>query len=127
MGQMNKGGNSILLDNKEKISRSDFLFEAEEATKGNSSFLPDIIRLEPIHIPDEVLKTVCCAFFMVCGSLTSAISYALVHEKMPDYDPLPDVILDNVSYKEWGLCVSEYLIIVSMIMAVITVILHHHR
>ena len=126
MGKIDKGEISML-DNKEKVSRSDFLFEVEDATKENSSFLPDIIKLDPIHIPDEILKTVCCFFFMVCGSLTSAVSYALVHEKMPDYDPLPDVILDNVSYKEWGLCVSEYLIVASMIMAFITVILHHHR
>jgi len=87
--------------------------------------------ISPITIvepgPYDVLKTVLCGLFMGCGSLTSAISYALVHESIPDYDPLPDVVLNNLEYKEWGLIVSECLLVANLILAMMTVLSHSHR
>jgi len=89
--------------------------------------LPHITRQESVHIPDDILKTLLCAVFMGCGSLATAFSIALVHERMPPDPPLPDVILDHVKYEDWGLRVSEYLIVTNMVLAGLTVLLHRHR
>jgi len=89
--------------------------------------LPHITRSESVNIPNDLLKTFVCAVFCGCGSLATAFSIALVHERMPDDPPLPDVILDHMEYRDWGLEVSEYLIVVNMVLAAITVLLHHHR
>ena len=47
--------------------------------------------------------------------------------RMPDDPPLPDVILDHMNYREWGLRVSEYLIVINMLLAGLTVLFHRHR
>ena len=104
----------------------DFLDDDDEV-KIDIPDLPHITRSDPVNIPDDILKTLVCAVFMGCGSLATAFSIALVHERMPDYAPLPDAILDHVKYEEWGLAVSEYLIVTNMVLAAITVLLHHHR
>jgi len=116
---------SSVMEEDEEDSRP--LLDDEDDVKVDMTEVPHITRLEPVHIPDDILKTVACAVFMGCGSLATAFSIALVHERMPDYDPLPDVILDHVNYKEWGLRVSEYLIVTNIVLAAVTVLLHHHR
>ncbi len=42
-------------------------------------------------------------------------------------EPLPDIILDNVSYQQWGLDVSEILIMVSTFSAFMIAMLHSYR
>ena len=103
------------------------MLDDDDEVKIDIPDLPHITRSDPVNIPDDILKTLVCAVFMGCGSLATAFSIALVHERMPDYAPLPDAILDHVKYEEWGLAVSEYLIVTNMVLAAITVLLHHHR
>lgn len=79
------------------------------------------------HIPHEPLKTLLSAFFLATGFVATTTSLAITHEHVPEIDPLPDVILDNVTYSEWGLDVSEILIMISTMTAVIVVMLHSHR
>lgn len=58
------------------------------------------------------------------------MALALVHERVPDrntYGPLPDVILDNVPAMDWALDVSEYIIMVSVNSAILSIIFHKHR
>ena len=43
--------------------------------------LPHVTRSEIVNIPDDILKTFLCAIFMGCGSLATAFSIALVHER----------------------------------------------
>jgi len=64
---------------------------------------------------------------LVFGWVATTGSLALTHERVPDIKPLPDIILDNVTYQHWGLDVSEYLIMISTISAVLVVLLHSHR
>ena len=101
--------------------------EEDSDVKVDMPELPHIPRSDPVHIPDDILKTVVCAAFMGLGQLATAFSIALIHERMPDYDPLPDVILDHVRYREWGLSISEYLIVSNMVLAALVVIFHRHR
>lgn len=50
--------------------------------------LPHITRPEVVNIPDDILKTFLCAIFMGCGSLATAFSIALVHERYPHFQKL---------------------------------------
>lgn len=81
----------------------------------------------PILFPDELLKTGISFLVLILGFLITSISLSITHERMPDYPPLPDVFLDNAPYKEWGLDVSEYIIVCLTLSAVILVLFHKHR
>lgn len=80
-----------------------------------------------LNIPHEPLKTLLAAFFLATGFVATTTSLAITHEHVPEIDPLPDIFLDNVTYTEWGLDVSEILIMISTMSAVIVVMLHSHR
>ena len=78
-------------------------------------------------IPGEPLKTLLSALFLGTGFLATTASLAFTHERVPDIKPLPDIVLDNIKYQSWGLDVSEYLLMISTISALIVVLLHSHR
>merc|ERR1719481_1853020 len=111
----------------------------EEVKSANSNPLdtvkldmPSVISGEegryPSHkIPGEPLKTLLSALFLDTGFLATTASLAFTHERVPDIDPLPDIVLDNIKYQSWGLDVSEYLLMISTISAVVVVMLHTHR
>jgi len=80
-----------------------------------------------VKIPREPLKTLLSGIFLLSGFLATTISLALTHERVPEYDPLPDVVLDNIKYQKWGLDVSEILLMLSTITAILVVMLHSHR
>jgi len=80
-----------------------------------------------LSFPDEPLKTFFSFLFLIFGFLVTTFSLALTHERVPDYDPLPDIILDNSTYHQWGLTASEIIIVLSIVLAFITVMLHTHR
>ena len=82
---------------------------------------------QELVFPDEPLKTVFSFLFLIFGFLVTTFSLALTHERVPNYDPLPDIVLDNTTYHQWGLKASEIIIILSIVLAFITVILHTHR
>ena len=88
-----------LRNNKLPIKRS--VDAKADEMKVEMPDLPHITRPEIVNIPDDILKTFICAIFMGCGSLATAFSIALVHERMPDDPPLPDVILDHMNYRDW--------------------------
>lgn len=67
---------------------------------------------------------------MSANFIFTASSLAMVHDRVPDratYGPLPDIILDNVYVEDWGLTVSEVLIMIVSNLAVVLVIFHKHR
>lgn len=84
-------------------------------------------RHNPHKIPGEPLKTLISALFLGTGFLATTASLAFTHERVPDIEPLPDIVLDNIKYQSWGLDVSEYLLMISTISAVVVVMLHTHR
>merc|ERR1719369_1834128 len=84
-------------------------------------------RHHPHKIPGEPLKTLISALFLGTGFLATTASLAFTHERVPDIEPLPDIVLDNIKYQSWGLDVSEYLLMISTISAVVVVMLHTHR
>uniref|UniRef100_T1GRA7 Uncharacterized protein n=1 Tax=Megaselia scalaris TaxID=36166 RepID=T1GRA7_MEGSC len=40
---------------------------------------------------------------LVVNFILATVSLALVHERLPDYKPLPDIFLDNVKAQDWAL------------------------
>merc|ERR1712179_294776 len=84
-------------------------------------------RYSAHKIPGEPLKTLLSAVFLGTGFLATTASLSITHERVPDIDPLPDIVLDNIQYQSWGLDVSEYLLMISTISAGVVVMLHTHR
>ena len=81
-----------------------------------------------LRYPKELKKTAVAAVFMMSSMITTGISLALVHEWMPsDQPPLPDQILDRITYQKWALFASERLIQIQTISALLIVIFHKHR
>ena len=78
-------------------------------------------------IPAEPLKTFISFLILVTGFLATTISLALTHDRVPDIAPLPDIVLDTITYQQWGLDVSEILLMVSTGTAFLVVIFHSHR
>jgi len=89
--------------------------------------IPEEERRKPEKIPQEPLKTLLAALFLGTGFLVTSLSLAFTHDRHPGIAPLPDVVLDNIKYQSWGLDVSEYLLMISTLSAILIVALHKHR
>ena len=94
---------------------------------GNDSLLAGAAGDLPIHIPGEPCKTFVAFIFLFFAWVATTTSLALTHDRVPDRPPLPDIILDNVTYQHWGLDVSEYIILISTWGAFLVCIFHKHR
>lgn len=112
--------------------------------------MPTPVREEP-RFPQERWKTLigtnklnlpiimyfityCCIIsalvIMFFSSLLVLISLATTHERVPDrkdYGPLPDIFFDLFGVHDWGLTVSEYLIIFAFNSTLFVIVLHKHR
>lgn len=91
--------------------------------------MPAPVREEPRY-PQERWKTIIAAVVLLLNFIVTLLSLALVHERVPDrdkYGPLPDVFLDRVPALDWGLDVSEYIIMISVNSALLAVLFHKHR
>lgn len=88
---------------------------------------PSREEIKPGRIPGEPLKTFLSAVFLGSGFLDTTTSLAFTHERVPDIEPLPDVVLDHIKYQPWGLDVSEVLLMVNTFSAVFMVMFHSHR
>merc|ERR1719367_759918 len=81
-----------------------------------------------IKIPNELLKTFIAAVFLFMAFIATTASLAFVHDRVPfEYDPLPDIILDNIKYQHWGLDASEILLMTLVWTTVLITIFHKHR
>lgn len=81
-------------------------------------------------IPNEIWKTFIALLIMCLNMVINLTALALVHEYVPDndiYEPLPDIIVSNVPAQDWGLDVSEYMIIATLISTVCVLIFHKYR
>ena len=79
------------------------------------------------RIPGEPLKTLLSAIFLGTGFLATTASLAFTHERVPETEPLPDLFLDHVKYQDWGLDVSEMILMSNTFLAVFVIMLHSHR
>jgi shingomyelin synthase len=79
------------------------------------------------EIPKEMHKTLVAFLFFFFGAVATTTSLALAHERVPEEDPLPDVFLDNVSYQDWGLDVSEVTIMAASMSTFALCLFHGSR
>ncbi|XP_047737044.1 phosphatidylcholine:ceramide cholinephosphotransferase 1 isoform X2 [Hyalella azteca] len=89
--------------------------------------MPSPHRDEP-RFPPEKVKTFVALAFALISALVNTTSLAMVHERVPQNDPpLPDIFLDSIPVQQWGLEVSEIMIICMNYFTVVTIIFHKHR
>ena len=79
------------------------------------------------RIPGEPLKTLLAAIFLGTGFLATTFSLAFTHERVPETEPLPDLFLDTFNHQDWGLDVSEMILMANTFLAVFIIMLHSHR
>jgi len=77
--------------------------------------------------PKEFHKTVVVALFCAVAFFLNTISLVLTHQRLPERDPLPDIILDNIPTWDTGLDVAEIIIIVSLVSTLVLMFLHKYR
>jgi len=102
---------SVKLDMPSSICRNE---EEEQEQDGN-------------RIPGEPFKTFLSALFLAGGFIATTTSLAFTHERVPETEPLPDLLLDHVKHQEWGLDLSEVLLMLNTFAAAVVVMLHSHR
>ena len=84
-------------------------------------------RINGNPYPRELKKFLAAAIFMGLNFLATTVSLSVVHEWVPNYQPLPDIILDSFKYQEWGLTASEVLLSIQVTTAIMVCIFHKHR
>ena len=67
------------------------------------------------------------ALFMCFNFLATTVSLSITHERVPNQDPLPDIVLDFFRYQNWALTASEVLLSIQTVTAVLICIFHKHR
>jgi len=84
-------------------------------------------QVEEEEIPMEIGKFLFAFVFLFLGAVATTTSLALTHERVPEDQPLPDVVLDNVPYQSWGLDASEFIIMGASMATFTLAALHGHR
>ena len=77
--------------------------------------------------PRELKKFIAGAVFMIINFVATTVALSVTHERVPRYDPLPDIILDFFRYQHWALTASECLLSVQCATAFLICIFHKHR
>ncbi|XP_065200771.1 phosphatidylcholine:ceramide cholinephosphotransferase 2-like isoform X2 [Planococcus citri] len=79
------------------------------------------------NFPQEFHKTIIAFLILIFNFFLTTTSLAVIHDKVPQYGPLPDTVLNLVEPQEWALVVSEIFIIVTTSIMLIIIVLHKHR
>jgi len=79
-------------------------------------------------LKQNCLKTASAFVFLVLSFVLTGVSLVFTHERLPHRDRrLPDVFLDNVERRGWGISVADVMIIVAVVSCLLLVIAHRHR
>jgi len=84
-------------------------------------------RTEETLYPGEAWKTALALLFQISGMVTTTIALIITNESVPDTPPLPDMVLDRVVYWSFGVKLSEWLMVFSILIAFTVCLLHSHR
>ena len=88
----------------------------------------DIEEEEEEKSPQEPVKTLLSGLFLLSGFLASTLSLALTHDRVPtNTSSLPDLVLDNVTYQQFGLDISEILLVFNLVLALGVVLCQTYR
>ncbi|OQV21322.1 putative Phosphatidylcholine:ceramide cholinephosphotransferase 1 [Hypsibius exemplaris] len=95
--------------------------QASSSSVASADFKSSKSYLEERH------KTLLAGTFMVACVFCTTLALATVHDRRPDGPPLPDVVFSLVPSWDFGLNVSEYLIIVCVYPIVALALFHRYR
>ena len=88
----------------------------------------DIEEEEEEKLPQEPVKTLLSGLFLLSGFLATTLSLALTHDRVPtNTSSLPDLVLDNVTYQQFGLDISEILLVLNLVLALGVVLCQTYR
>ena len=80
-----------------------------------------------IHFPNEYLKTVVAGVFLALCFFLNTVSLVLTHQRLPERNPLPDIILDNIPTVDSALDAAEIIIMVAVISTMTLTVFHTFR
>jgi len=116
------------------LLEGDFTDEEEEEKQGTEVRLQmgeeRGLEDEEVKYPGEPLKTLIAMLFQMLGMVTTTIALIITNESVPDSPtdkPLPDRVLDLVTYWPSGVKVSEWIMVVSILIGFTVCLLHSHR
>ena len=119
-----------LLDNSEEEDDNSSPMENQQDGQLANSFRYPRAKLRRLNgnpYPRELKKFLAAALFMALNFLATTVSLSVVHERVPKYEPLPDIILDFFKFQDWGLTASEVLLSIQVATAIMICIFHKHR
>lgn len=97
----------------------------------SENVLPSImIRDQPQSTNGEIWRAFVGFVFLNFGFLCATTSLAITHDRLPDrkrYEPLPDVILDNLKNVDIFLTIAEVQIMICVNLCVVLIFFHKHR
>lgn len=76
---------------------------------------------------DDISRLLFSFGYMFFALTLTSVSMAFVHNSVPDYPPLPDVLLDNIPYIPWAFNFSEICILTLTAIFFTLLFLHVHR
>ncbi|XP_055334365.1 phosphatidylcholine:ceramide cholinephosphotransferase 2-like [Paramacrobiotus metropolitanus] len=94
----------------------------QSSTSSVSDFRPTVR-----NYPEEKLKTLLALGFLFVGLFCTTLALAFVHDRLPDGPPLPDVVFSLVPQWDYGLAMSEYLLMLCVYPTIILMAFHRHR
>jgi len=80
-----------------------------------------------VPYPREVKKFLAGVVFMLLNFIATTVALSITHERIPRYDPLPDIILDFFRYQPWALTASEVLLSLQCATGFLICVFHKHR
>lgn len=81
----------------------------------------------PIRNPPERHKCAMSLGFLMFSWICTVGALAVVHDKVPSSDPLPDIVYSMVPEIRWALATSEYIIVFGLVFCALLVWLHKYR
>ena len=101
---------------------------ASGTTLSTELALTELQEEEEEKLPQEPGKTLLSGLFLLSGLLATTLSLALTHDRVPtNTTSLPDLVLDNLTYHQYGLDISEILLVVNLVVALSVVLCHTCR
>ncbi|XP_021938002.1 phosphatidylcholine:ceramide cholinephosphotransferase 2-like isoform X5 [Zootermopsis nevadensis] len=90
--------------------------------------VPAPLREEP-RFPKEKWKAFIAFLILTASFMTTTLTLALIHERVPDKEvgPLSDIFLNTVAEADWALDVSEILIMIATTASSFVLVFHKHR
>lgn len=82
---------------------------------------------DPNLPPMEPFKPILALLWMLSAFVATTISLVLTHERMPQSSPLPDILHQILPQYRWGTGLSDLMVVVGVLLAIMVVLLHNYR